>query len=73
VTRILEGDPFDFLDLVEEWLDNKVLRYVLPAINDECRDSNEVQAIDDRPVLHDSGNMTIKKRLESLVKINTKK
>jgi len=51
---IIEGNPFDFLDFVEERLNNEVLGDIFTTIGDECGDTNEVQTIDDRPIPQDA-------------------
>lgn len=52
MTRILKCHRFDFLDLIKERLHDKVLRYVLPAVDHKRRHANEMQPVDDGPILH---------------------
>ena len=51
MTWIFKGIPIDFLDFVEEWFYHKVLRNIFVAISDKCGDANEVQTIDNWPIL----------------------
>lgn len=50
----LHRDPFNLLDTVEERLYNEVLGDVKPSIDHKCRYSDEMEAVNDRPVFHDS-------------------
>ena len=54
MTWIFKGNPFDFLDFVEERLYHEVLRNIFAAISDKCRDADEVQTIYDWPILQDA-------------------
>ena len=54
MTWIFKCNPFDFLDFVEERLYHEVLRDIFAAISDECGDANEVQTIDNWPILQDA-------------------
>ena len=54
MTWIIEGNPLDLRDFVEERLDHEVLGDTFVAIGDECWDTNEVQMIDNRPILQDA-------------------
>ena len=51
---IFKSNPFDFLDFVEERLNHEVLGDIFAAIGDECGDANEVQTIDNWPILQDA-------------------
>ena len=53
MARLLECDPFDLGDSVEEGRHHEILRDIFPSVNDERRDSHKVQAFDDRPVIQD--------------------
>ena len=54
MTWIFKGNPFDFLDFVDERLYHEVERDIFAAISDKCGDANKVQMIDNRPILQDA-------------------
>jgi hypothetical protein len=51
VRGILEGDPLHRVDVLKVGLEAHVLHRIEPAIDEERRDHDLVQAVDYRPVL----------------------
>ena len=56
MTWIFKGNPLDFLDFVGERLYHEVfkLRNIFAGISDKCGDANEMQTIDNWPILQDT-------------------
>ena len=54
MTWIFKGNPFDLLYFIKERLNHEVLRDIFTTVGDECGDANEVQTIDNCPILQNA-------------------